>query len=372
MKKIENRESKIVRVGAISIIANVFLSIFKAIVGLLSHSIAIVLDAVNNLSDALSSIVTIIGTKLARKAPDKKHPYGYGRIEYLSAMFVSFFICYAGFTSLIESIKKIFKPVDPDYSTIALLIVVVAIIVKIVLGLFVKKKGKEYNSDSLVNSGDDALLDAVVSFSTLIAAIIFIITGVSLEAYLGAVISVVIIKLGIEMMRRTTSQILGERVHAKVSKDVKSIVASFEDVRGVYDLVLNNYGPDTYLGSLHIEVPDKMNAVDIDHLTRKITKTVFEKTSVIITAVGIYSLNVNDAETKKIRKEINKVIEKYDSILQMHGFYLNKKGKDINFDLIIDFKEDKKEDIYKSVVSEVEKMYPDYHVYVTLDVDISD
>ena len=367
-----NRESRIVNVGIISIITNVLLSTFKAIVGLLSHSIAIILDAVNNLSDALSSIVTIVGAKLARKAPDKKHPYGYGRVEYISAMIVAFIILYAGFTSLVESIKKVFNPVVPDYSNIGLFIIAVAIIVKIFLGTFVKRKGKEYNSDSLMNSGDDALLDAVVGASTLVAAIIFIVTGISLEAYLGAIISIVIIKVGIEMMGRTTSQILGERVHAKVSKDVKSIVASFEDVRGVYDLVLNNYGPDTYLGSLHIEVPDRMSAIDIDHLTRKITKTVFEKTNVIITAVGIYSLNVNDSETRKIRKEIDKVLEKYSSIVQMHGFYVNKKGKDINFDLIIDFEEENKEDIYKKVVSEIEKMYPDYHVFITLDVDMSD
>ena len=130
-----NRESRIVNVGIISIITNVLLSTFKAIVGLLSHSIAIILDAVNNLSDALSSIVTIVGAKLARKAPDKKHPYGYGRVEYISAMIVAFIILYAGFTSLVESIKKVFNPVVPDYSNVGLFIIAVAIIVKEPLSL---------------------------------------------------------------------------------------------------------------------------------------------------------------------------------------------------------------------------------------------
>ena len=169
--KKDKRNKEIVKVSIIGIIANVFLSAFKAVIGFISGSIAIVLDAVNNITDVASSLVTIIGTKLANKKPDREHPFGHGRAEYLTAMVISVIILYAGITSLTESIKKVINPTTPNYSIVSLIIIVVAILVKIVLGEYVKRKGKELNSTSLFNSGQDAKLDSVISLSTLIAAI---------------------------------------------------------------------------------------------------------------------------------------------------------------------------------------------------------
>ena len=151
----------------------------------MTNSIAIVLDAVNNISDAGSSLITIVGTKLAGKEPDKKHPFGYGRIEYLSAMVISVIVLYAGITSFVESVKQIIDPEEPDYNTVSLIIVAVAVGVKILLGRFVKGVGIKVNSDSLINSGEDATLDSIISTSTLVAAGIFIIFHISLEAWLG-------------------------------------------------------------------------------------------------------------------------------------------------------------------------------------------
>ena len=185
----KNRDAVIVRTSVIGIIANIFLAAFKAAVGILSNSIAVVLDAVNNLSDVLSSVVTIAGTKLAGKKPDKKHPLGYGRVEYLSAMIVAAIVLYAGITSLVESIKKIINPETPDYSAVSLIIIGSAVFVKIFLGIYVKKKGQSVNSGSLIASGSDALFDAILSASVLVSAIIFMLTGISLEAYVGVLIS---------------------------------------------------------------------------------------------------------------------------------------------------------------------------------------
>ena len=205
---------------------------FKAAVGLVTNSIAIVLDAVNNISDAGSSLITIVGTKLAGKEPDKKHPFGYGRIEYLSAMIISVIVLYAGITSLMESVKQIFHPETPDYSAVSLIIVAVAVVVKILLGRYVKGVGEKVNSDSLINSGEDATLDSIISASTLVAAGIFLIFHVSLEAWLGAVISLVIIKSGVEMLRDTISQILGERNDAELAKAIKETVTGFPGCAG--------------------------------------------------------------------------------------------------------------------------------------------
>ena len=371
-KNQDNRKVIIIRTSVIGIIANVMLSIFKAVVGIISNSIAIVLDAVNNLSDALSSIITIVGTKLAGKQPDKKHPYGHGRIEYLTAMIIAVIISYTGFTSLLESGKKILNPEVPDYSTVSLIIVGVAIIVKIVLGLYVKRTGKKVNSDSLVNSGTDALMDSVISGATLLAAIIYISFGLSLEAWLGAIISIIIIKSGIDMLRITISQILGERVQNEISTAVKKTVSSFESVNGAFDLILNDYGPDIYMGSIHIEVEDSTTAREIDELTRKIMKDVYDKHGVILTAVGIYSINTKDKELIEIRENVSKIVHSYKSVLQMHGFYVNKNEKSISFDIIIDFEDEDKNKTYSEIYDRVQEKYPDYKVIITMDLDMSD
>ena len=252
-----NREKIIIRTSIIGILANIFLSAFKAFVGIITNSIAIIMDSVNNLSDALSSVITIVGTKLAGKPADKKHPFGHGRVEYLTALVIAVIILYAGLTACIESIKKIINPVTPEYNTASIVIISVAVIVKIVLGLYVKGSGKKVNSDSLIASGQDALMDSIISASTIIAAAVFLIWNVSLEAYLGVLISFAIIKAGIETLRETISKILGERVDSHLSKDIKrTIISCDKEILGAYDLVLNNYGPDMHVGSAHIEVPD--------------------------------------------------------------------------------------------------------------------
>ena len=239
----KDRQNIIVRTSIIGIIANVFLASFKAAIGIISNSIAITLDAVNNLSDVLSSSITIIGAKLAAKEPDREHPYGHGRVEYLSAMIIAGIILYAGIASVVASVKKIINPQTPKYDIASFVIVTVAIFVKIFLGLYVKKMGKKVNSESLIGSGVDALSDAVISASTLIAAIIFVVFNISLEAWLGVIISFLIIKTGYGMLKSTLSQILGERVDNEVSSSIKETVNSFDEVYGSYDLILNNYGP---------------------------------------------------------------------------------------------------------------------------------
>ena len=216
----EQRDRIIVRTSAIGILINVLLSAFKAAVVVASHSIAVILDAVNNLSDAISSVVTIIGTKLAGKLPDRKHPLGYGRIEYLSAMIVSGIVLYVGITSAVESVKKIIRPEKPDYSTVSLVIIAVAVVVKIILGKYVKSQGKRVNSGALIASGSDAMFDAILSLSVLISAIIFLACGVSLEAYVGLVISCFIVKSGIEMMIETLDAILGGRASQEITTKI--------------------------------------------------------------------------------------------------------------------------------------------------------
>ena len=367
-----SREKTIVRTSIIGIIVNVLLAGFKAVIGLVTNSIAIILDAVNNISDAGSSLITIVGTKLAGKEPDKKHPFGYGRIEYLSAMTISVIILYAGITSFVEAVKQIIHPETPDYSTVSLVIVAVALVIKIVLGRYVKNVGEKVNSDSLINSGEEATLDAVISTATLVAAGIFLLFNVSLEAWLGAVISAVIIKSGVEMLMDTVSQILGEKNDPELVKNIKHTVASFPGVNGAYDLVLNNYGPDSWNGSIHVDVPDTFTADQLDELTREIQVEVYRQYNVVLTAIGIYSLNSKDEKVVETQRKVGEIVLSHEHVKQMHGFYVNPEKKTMRFDAVISFDAGDRHAVYEKVVSDVQNAFPDYTLQVAMDTDFAE
>ena len=368
----DNRDKVIVRTSVIGILANVFLAAFKAAAGLLSHSIAVVLDAVNNLSDATSSVITIIGVKLAGRDPDKKHPFGYGRIEYLTALIISLIVLYAGITSFTESVKKIIAPETPDYSAVTLIIIAVGVVVKIFLGRYVKGVGEKVNSDSLVNSGEDARLDSIISASTLVAAAIYLIFHVSLEAWLGAIISLVIIKSGVEMLRDTLSQILGERADADLARAIKETVLSCDGVEGVYDLVLNNYGPDAFNGSVHVEVPDTRTANELDELLRSIQVAVYAKHNVILTAIGVYSVNTTDKNAMEARSAVSELLLSQPYVTQMHGFYLNEAKKTIRFDIVISFDAPDRKAAFREAVEKVKAAYPGYQIVAAMDTDFAE
>ena len=366
----ESKRGKvIIRASIIGIVANVFLAGFKALIGIISSSISIVLDAVNNLSDALSSVITIIGTKLAGREADKKHPFGYGRIEYLSSLVISGIVLYAGVTSLVESIKNIINPKEPDYSVVSLVIVGLAVFVKIGLGLFVKTTGEKVNSDSLINSGKDALLDSVISSATLVAALIFKFSGVSLEAYLGAIISLVIIKAGFEMLSDTVSKLLGEPGDVQLLQDIKKTVCEFPGVRGAYDLILHNYGPDTYSGSIHIEVDDDLKIDRLDELNREIMAAVNQKYHVLLTAVGVYSVNTKDEDTIRLKEEIGKLVLAHKFVKQIHGFYYSRKEQSVRFDVVISFDAESRQAVFAEVYEELKAKYPNLQFALAMDMD---
>ena len=366
-----DREKIIVRTSIIGIIANVLLAAFKAAVGLISNSIAVTLDAVNNLSDALSSVITIIGAKLGAKKPDKKHPLGYGRIEYLSSMIVAAIVLYAGITSIVESVKKIIHPEAADYSMVSLIIIAVAVMVKLALGRYVKKQGERANSGALVASGKDASFDAILSASVLASAVIFLIWGISLEAYVGVIISIVIIKAGIEMMNETLNDIIGQRSDAEISRQIRQLINEEPEIRGAYDLTLFNYGPDKYYGSVHMELPDTMTIEEADLLTRRVQRKVFRETGVILTGIGVYSYNTTNEEAAEIRNNVQKTVLSHDWALQLHGFYVDTEKKTMHFDVVISFDIDYKEAI-GIMMKEVQELYPDYSVQIVPDADIAD
>lgn len=364
-----DRNKKIVKTSIIGIVVNVLLVIFKMIVGLIANSIAIVIDAINNLTDVLSSLITVFGTKLANKKPDKEHPYGHGRIEYFTAILIGIIILLAGLGAIKESIGKIINPAETEYSAITLIIIIIAIFTKIFLGRYVKKVGETCASQSLVASGQDALMDAIVSSSTLIAGILNIIWHISIEGYLGVLIGVFIVKASYDVLKESFNSILGIRADGELSKQIKDKINKFPEVQGTFDLNLHNYGPENIVGSAHIQVRNDMTAEEIHILTREIEYEIYNEFNIVLT-LGIYAAN-DKGEFGEIKSELKNIIKEYKEVLQFHGFYVDK-SNNIFFDLIIDFKAKNKEKIKQEIISRINEKFPEYNCNIIIDLDITD
>ncbi len=361
------RQEKIVKTSIIGIVVNLILVAFKAVIGVLTNSIAITLDAVNNLTDALSSIITIIGAKLAGRAPDKNHPYGYGRIEYFSSVIIAAIVLWAGITALMESWPKIFTPDVTNYTTVSLIIIAVAVVVKFVLGQYVKKVGENINSQALVASGSDAFFDAILSLSTLVAAIISIFFHISLEGILGVIISFVIIKASIDMLKETLDSMIGARVDSDLSKKIKSSIREIPGIYGAYDLSLHNYGPEDMQGSVHVEIDDTLTALDIHKLTRQIQNKIYQEFTIVLT-VGIYARN---DKFKDVRDDLYNIASKYEEVLEIHGFIVLEDQNIVMFDIIVDFDADR-DKVKNEILDEIKSKHPEFTYQMIDDFDVSD
>lgn len=371
----KNRSKKIIRTSVVGILANLGLVVIKAIVGLFANSIAIIMDAINNLSDALSSVITIVGTKLSQKKPDAKHPYGHGRVEYLTSLIISVIILIAGSTAIVESILAIIdsltKGTLPTFEIWSVILIAIAVLVKIALGIYFRYMGKKLNSEALKGSGIDALFDALLSFATLVAILVAIIWKVNIEGYVGVIIGLFMIKSGIGVLRNSLSSIIGERTSKETAEAIKKLVCSNKEVKGAYDLIVNNYGPDRGIGSIHIEVDDNLTAKEIHPLTRKISMQVYQEFGIIMT-IGIYATNSSNEQINAIRTAINKEVLSHPTIKQMHGFYVDQETKTISFDVIVDFKDKDSGALIKEIHDDLAKQFPDYRFIIIEDKDFSD
>ena len=367
----KNREKAITRTSVIGIITNIFLAAFKAGAGLIAGSIAVVLDAVNNLTDAFSSVITILGIKLAKKAPDEKHPYGYGRIEYFSTILIALIVFSAGVASFLESVKKILSPTMPDYSAVTIAIIVTSVVTKLILGRFVKGQGEKYGSDALVASGSDASFDAIISATTLVGAAITYFLQYSVDGILGAIISAFIVKAGTEMLLDALSHVIGKRPDSAITKEIKATVNAIPGVLGTYDLILHNYGPDQAIGSLHVEVDGRMTASQVHTLTQRVQRAVIEKFHMFMT-VGIYAVEQDNQEIIRMREEIGEICKGREGVVNHHGVFIDLEEKRISFDVTLDFSVLDKVKTWEMIRKDLEEKYPGYSITINRDVNYSD
>ena len=366
-----NRSKEIIRTSVIGIVANVLLASFKAVVGLLAHSVAVVLDAVNNLSDALSSVITIIGTKLSVRPADSKHPFGYGRVEYFTAIIIAVIVLTTGVTSLVESVKKIINPTEPDYTTVTLIVIIAAIVTKLILGWYVRRQGKKLDSDALIASGSDALFDAIITLATLISAGVMLIWNVSLDGYLGALISIVIIKAGIEMLASPINQLLGAQAPADLIHQIKADITAMDQVQGVFDIILHGYGPNLSIGSLHIGVPDTLTAHQIHGLTRSISELMLTKYGIIMT-IGVYSVATGDNKNAELQRTVIQTLTSQEHVVQVHAFYYDKESNSVSVDVVPDFSITNDEAFINHLLKQLNASVPGIPINIVIDHNYCD
>lgn len=371
-EKVGNRLKAIFRASLVAILVNVMLGIFKMIVGIISKSIAITLDAVNNFTDAGSSMITMLSSAFASKDPDKKHPFGYGRIEYLGTLLIAVLILYAGVSAFIESVKSIIHPEIAEYSTLSIVIIIVAVAVKAFLTIYISKVGKKVSSDSLIASGKESLGDIAISIATVVAVFVYVNTGISLEAWLGTVIALFIVKAGAETLFETVAKLLGTGAEAALVRNIKSTIAQREEVVGAFDLVLHNYGPDAYLGSVHIEVEDTFPISKFDHLSRMIQEDIIEHFGVYLTAVGVYSVNTTDKDIIAIREDVKSTALGIEHVKQLHGFYIDEDRKEMRFDVVISLEAKDRRAVYSEVFEKIKEKYSEYGIEIGMDMDYNE
>ncbi len=363
------RRKRIIGVSIIGIVTNLLLGALKAVLGILSGSIALVSDALNNITDSSSSLITIIGTKLAGKAPDKQHPFGHGRTEYLTSLLIGGIVFITGFQSLISSLKAIFYREEMSASTVTAIIIIATIVAKIALGTFTENSGKKYNSGALIASGADAKNDAIVSLVTLISTLIYMFTKISVDGIAGVIISIFILKTAYEVLSDTVKKILGERVDGDMVRGIKEIVRNTEGVINCFDLILNDYGPDFYTGSINVEIEDSRSIGEMYPILHEAQTKIYEKYNAFL-VFGFYSVDVNDERYIKIKSLLKNYKENERHIINYHGIVIDEKENTIYCDITRDF-DIKSETVIENVNRILKEEFPEYKIHVNIDTEFA-
>ena len=362
-----SREGVVSATSILSVIVNLFVALMKVVVGLLASSIAIVSEGVNNATDALSSILTLVGTKLAAKAPDAKHPFGYGRIEYLTNMVIASFILVGGAEMMLNSIKLIFNPEKLNVSYVSLAVVAISAIIKYFLGVYTIKTGKRVGSQSLEAVGVDCRNDSFVSVVTIISSLVYLLGNISIDAYAGLFTSYLIVKAGYDIMKDTVAELLGQPADEELVKDLYKEIRGTEGIINAVDMVLHNYGPDAYTGSCNVELDHKSSVGDVYEFLRPLQIRFLEKYHVAM-VFGIYAVDNDSADSKKLRKEIADFVRNNEHIKSYHAIYSDKRINTIYCDLVIDYEVDR-EAITRQFEAYLKSIYPDKNIQVNIDTE---
>ncbi|WP_230399137.1 cation diffusion facilitator family transporter [Novisyntrophococcus fermenticellae] len=363
----DGRAGTIRLTGLVGIAANVLFALAKLLIGFTANSISIMSDAVNNLTDAVSSVITLVGLKLSMRPPDKKHPLGYGRIEYISGMIVSALVLVTGIEFLKTSAERILEPQKTSFAVVSFVVLGITVLGKWFLSQFQIAAGQKASSEALVASGMDARMDVLASLLTMLAAIVSAVTGWYIDGYIGVLLALFILYTGITLIRETVSHIIGERPDKELADGIKAEVIKFEPITGAYDLILHSYGPATRLGSLNLEVPDYVTVEKVYDAMDKAQQDVYMKFGVYLT-FGLYSINTYDKEVTAVRESITQTVLTLPGAVSMHNFHYDKEQNFFRFDVIVDFDTDPML-FRKHATDKVQQDYPGASVQINIDLD---
>lgn len=360
--------------GIVGIFSNLVLFIIKFIVGTLSSSIAVTADAFNNFSDMASSIITMIGFKLASMPPDEEHPFGHGRLEYISALIVAFMVMFVGAQFTKSSIERILNPVSVKFEVLPFILLVLSIVIKFWLSTFNKFVGNKINSSALKAAAADALGDVFTSSCVVISFLLSRFTSIPFDGYIGILVSLAILYAGFTLVKETISPLLGEAPDPELVKDIMEGILSYEHIKGAHDLIVHNYGVGRCIASIHAEIPANIDIITIHEVIDLAEKELSKKLNIHL-VIHMDPISIEDEEVRKARTDLLKAIDEFDFVKSIHDFRVVGKGekKNLIFDVVVESKKSKDipsdEEIKKLITNKVRSIHTQYNCIITVDKD---
>ncbi len=364
----DSREGIISATSTLGIIVNALIAAVKVLVGILAASISIVSEGLNNAADALTAIVTLVGTKLAGKHPDEKHPFGYGRIEYLTGLVIAVLILVTGFETLVSSVKLIFNPTELNISYISLIVVAVSAVVKFALGMYTVKMGKKADSNALIGVGYDSRNDAFSSIITIVAALVFLIFEFSIDAYAGIIISFIILKAGFDVLKDTVGELIGKAGEKELAAKIYREVRATDGILGAADMMLHNYGPDAYSGSVNVEIDHDKTVGEIYAILHRLQIHIMHAYKVTM-VFGVYAVDNDHEETKKLRGDIAAFVKSQEHVKSLHAVYIEPETEKIYCDFIVDYALRDWDSVRNEFTAYMEKLYPGKQLELTIETE---
>lgn len=376
VKNYQNTEEAKVRTAygvlasLVGIVCNLLLFVGKLAVGLVLHSVSVMADAFNNLSDAASSVIGFIGVKMAEKPADEEHPFGHGRIEYIAALIVSFLVIEVGFTFFKNAIAKIRTPEELSFNRISMGILLASVAVKLWLSFFNKKLGKRVNSTVMQATATDALGDVVTTLATMGSILFFYFTKINIDGYVGLVVSLLVMWAGVGIAKDTLEPLIGQSVDPKLYREISEFVESYDGILGSHDLIVHNYGPTKSLASIHAEVPNNVDIETSHEIIDRIERDAAKKLGIFL-VIHMDPVETADAQVAEVKAEVQEVLHQMDERLSLHDFRMVDGEKWINliFDVVVPFSygENDRPKLREAIEEKVRSLDERYHCVITFD-----
>ncbi len=369
-EKVSVRTAYGVLASIVGIFCNVFLFLVKFAVGLAVHSVSVMADAFNNLSDAGSSIISFAGVKIASKPADEEHPFGHGRMEYIAALVVSFLVLEVGFTFLKDSIGKIQSPEALNFQVVSVAILILSIGVKLWLGLFNRKLGRKIDSKVMMAAFTDSMGDVLTTTATIASLLFFRFTGINIDGIIGIGVALVVMWAGIGIAKDTLEPLLGEAVDPEEYKRIKKFVEGYDGVVGSHDLIVHNYGPNRSMASIHAEVPNNVSIEESHEVIDRIERDAVENLGIFL-VVHMDPIEIEDENILMIRKQVNTAIKEIDDACSIHDFRVVDGKHQINliFDLVVprEYGKEKKKEVEEALCKVLKERDERYEFVITVE-----